>query len=386
MKRNYLHVTMTLGMVLSLTLGFNAYNAQAASDRQTDIKQNLSNNPQLTNNNKQQDVVVKRIKAIEKRIETLQKNVMDKQSKLDESQEKSRWLNKEINRLTRQINAREKLLKKRLRSIYINGGAISYLDVLLGAESFGNFLDRLFALKVIYENDQKLLTAQENDKKHQVFKRISLIKEQRKLQNGLADLRKLERDLFNEKEDQRRELALLRKEASKIKEKEMNKKEETEIAKAQTSEVNKQMPSIEIKKLSVSRSVFINPTKGYISSGFGKRSFDNSFHPGIDIANIDGTPVKASADGVVFKAYKSSSYGNTVILSHRINGKLYTTVYAHLNAYNVSAGERVAQGQVIGGMGNTGESFGSHLHFELYIGPWTPPPHKGAVNPVNYIQ
>jgi murein DD-endopeptidase MepM/ murein hydrolase activator NlpD len=377
---------MTLGMVLSLTLGFNAYNVQAASDRQTDIKQNLSNNPQLTNNNKQQDVVVKRIKATEKQIETLQKNVMDKQSKLDESQEKSRWLNKEINRLTRQINAREKLLKKRLRSIYINGGVISYLDVLLGAESFGNFLDRLFALKVIYENDQKLLTAQENDKKHQVSKRISLTKEQRKLQNGLADLRKLERDLLNEKADQRSELALLRKEASKIKEKEMNKEEETEITKAQTREVNKQSPSIEIKKLSMSRSAFINPTKGYISSGFGKRSFGNSFHPGIDIANSEGTPVKAAADGIVFRAYRSSSYGNTVMLSHKINGRLYTTVYAHLNAYNVSTGERVAQSQVIGGMGNTGESFGSHLHFELYIGPWTPPPHKGAVNPANYIQ
>lgn len=385
MKKNYLHVTMTLGVVVSLTIGFNAYDALAASDRQTTVKQDFSKDTKLSNNNSQQDVVIKRIKATEKQIETLNKNVMDKQKKLDESKEKSRWLKKEINRLTEQINARKELLKKRLRSMYINGGTISYFDVLLGAESFGNFLDRLFALKVISENDQKLLTAQENDKRNQVSKRKFLIKEQKKLQNGLADLRKLERDLLKEKENQRSGLTLLRKEASKIKEKEMNKKEEAEITKAQTSEVNKQAPSIELKKLSVSRSVFINPTQGYISSGFGKRSFDNSFHPGIDIANSEGTPVKAAADGVVFRAYKSSSYGNTVMLSHRIKGKLYTTVYAHLNAYNVSTGERVTQGQVIGGMGNTGESFGSHLHFELYIGPWTPPPHKGAVNPVNYI-
>jgi len=74
------------------------------------------------------------------------------------------------------------------------------------------------------------------------------------------------------------------------------------------------------------------------------------------------------------------------MVSHRVDGKLYTTVYAHLNAYNVSAGDRVTQGQIIGGMGNTGESFGSHLHFELYAGPWTLAPHKGAINPMGLIR
>jgi murein DD-endopeptidase MepM/ murein hydrolase activator NlpD len=374
-------------MAFSLTIGVDANYVHAVSDRQISNNQNLTSSPQLSKNTEQRDVVIKQITVTEKQIKKIKQSVSDNRGKLVESKERSEWMKEEISRLTKQITKREDIIKKRLRSMYINGGTVSYLDVLLGAESFGNFLDRLFALKVISENDNKLLSTQKNDKREQVSKRKALIKEQIKLQKGLEDLRKLEIVLLKKKEEQHSELVLLRKEASKIKEKEMSKKEETEITKAQKRTENNNVSLIETKKLSAAgQSNFINPTQGYISSEFGKRSFDNSFHPGIDIANSEGTPVKAAADGTVFRAYKSTSYGNTVMLSHKVNGKLYTTVYAHLNSYNVSTGERVTQGQVIGGMGNTGESFGSHLHFELYIGPWTPPPHKGAVNPVNYIQ
>jgi len=385
-KRKYLRTTMILGTAFLLITSYTESYAHATSERQFNTKQSLSSEQQLSKNDRQQDVAINRIKSSEKQIEKIKRSVADKQSKLVESEAISESMKDQIDRLTKQISIRDKLLKERIRSIYINGGAISYLDVLLGADSFGNFLDRLFALKLITETDNKILTAQEKDKKDQVSKQKILKQELINLKNGLADLKKLENDLLQKQKDQKNELALLRKEASKIKEKSMDKKEEKDIVKAQTSSAENRASTLSLKKLSLNKSDFINPTQGYISSGFGNRSFDNSFHPGIDIANSEGTPVKAAADGVVFRAYQSSSYGNTVMVSHQIDGKLYTTVYAHLNAYNVSTGERVTQGQVIGGMGNTGESFGSHLHFELYIGPWTPPPHKGAVNPVSYIQ
>ncbi|CAM5557437.1 hypothetical protein LSPH24S_07116 [Lysinibacillus sphaericus] len=82
------------------------------------------------------------------------------------------------------------------------------------------------------------------------------------------------------------------------------------------------------------------------------------FHYGVDLANKTGTPIWASADGVVSYAAPLSSYGNVVILTHSINGQIYTTVYAHLSAFNVSVGDVVNQGQQIAAMGSTGRSTG----------------------------
>ncbi|MDF2910716.1 MAG: murein DD-endopeptidase MepM [Sporolactobacillus laevolacticus] len=388
MNKRYLRSAMVFGMAVLLTTGYTENYANAASVKQAGVKhdQNSSSVKQLSKNNSRQDVIIKKIKASGRQIEKIQKRAADRQSAITNSQIKSELMKDRIKRLRAQIKVRDGLLKKRIRSIYINGGTINYLDVLLGAESFGNFLDRLFALKTITETDNRILTAQENDKKEQVTKIKALQAELKQMKRNLADLKNLEADLLKEKKNQQSELALLRKEASKIKEQIMGEKEERDVVLDQKRTLRSNAASPEFKKLSFSKSIVINPAQGYISSGFGYRSFDNSFHPGIDIANNEGTPVMAAADGVVFRAYRSSSYGNTVMVSHQIEGKLYTSVYAHLNTYNVSAGERVTQGQVIGGMGSTGESFGSHLHFEIYEGPWTPAPHKGAVNPENFIR
>ncbi|MRB78846.1 peptidoglycan DD-metalloendopeptidase family protein, partial [Bacillus thuringiensis] len=100
------------------------------------------------------------------------------------------------------------------------------------------------------------------------------------------------------------------------------------------------------------------------SSGFGKR--DGQMHYGLDIAASGNVPVVAAADGIATRSYYSASYGNVVFISHNINGQTYTTVYAHLNSRSVSVGQSVKQGQQIGIMGNTGQSEGQHLHFEIH--------------------
>jgi murein DD-endopeptidase MepM/ murein hydrolase activator NlpD len=372
MNRKYIHTVAALGLMLSLVVGYSVPEAHASSDQQ------------LSKNQQKQDVIIQQLKASDHQVKKIKTAVDTKQDKLAESREKSKWMKEEIERLDKQIDSRDKLLKKRIRTMYVNEGSVNYLDVLLGSESFGNLIDRVFALKTISENDQNMLSDQKKDKADRAANQQALIDEQNQLKNGLADLKDLETELLKKGKDQRSQLALLKEEASKIKEKEMEKNEEKEIAEDQTRALNAQ--STELENLSDSKADFIKPAQGYISSGFGKRSFDNGFHPGIDIANSEGTPAKAAADGVVFRAYQSPSYGNTVMISHKIHGKLFTTVYAHLNSYHVSTGERVIKGQDIGGMGNTGESFGSHLHFELYDGQWNPPPHNGAVDPMKFIQ
>jgi hypothetical protein len=131
---------------------------------------------------------------------------------------------------------------------------------------------------------------------------------------------------------------------------------------------------------------FIYPLSGTITTDFGPDTLNGEerYHYGIDIDGNTGDPVKASASGTVIKSYYSSSYGNCVIVRHSINGQTYETLYAHLNTKNVSYGSAVSQGQIIGTVGNTGYSFGSHLHFELHKGTWNSSK-SNAVNPLNYL-
>jgi murein DD-endopeptidase MepM/ murein hydrolase activator NlpD len=105
-----------------------------------------------------------------------------------------------------------------------------------------------------------------------------------------------------------------------------------------------------------------------VSSGFGVRSDPlhgrPAAHRGVDLPGAPGTPVLAAASGVVRVARRRGGYGELVELGHPDGS---TTRYAHLSHILVQPGEAVAQGQVIGRMGSTGRSTGSHLHFEYRI-------------------
>lgn len=136
----------------------------------------------------------------------------------------------------------------------------------------------------------------------------------------------------------------------------------------------------------VTDSAFINPTYGRFTSKFGWRDIGagQEFHKGIDIANIIGTDIIAAAGGIVTHAKFMNGYGNVVIISHLIEGQVYATAYAHLSALNVFPGQEVIQGQSIAKMGNTGRSFGSHLHFEIHLGTWNGG-RTNAVDPAQFI-
>lgn len=105
---------------------------------------------------------------------------------------------------------------------------------------------------------------------------------------------------------------------------------------------------------------FIWPTYGVITSEYGYRW--GRTHHGMDIAGPTGTPIKAADGGVVTMSGWYHGYGLSIIIDH---GGGYTTLYAHNNANYVSVGQRVYQGQNIAAMGNTGNSTGPHLHFEI---------------------
>ncbi|MFZ4688868.1 MAG: M23 family metallopeptidase [Polymorphobacter sp.] len=111
------------------------------------------------------------------------------------------------------------------------------------------------------------------------------------------------------------------------------------------------------------------PVKSYrYTSTFGFRydpfNGGSAMHAGVDMAGSQGEPIYASASGTVLQAGRSGGYGNLVELSH---GKGIDTRYGHLSAILVRPGEQVRQGQMIGRMGSTGRSTGTHLHFEVRV-------------------
>jgi murein DD-endopeptidase MepM/ murein hydrolase activator NlpD len=119
---------------------------------------------------------------------------------------------------------------------------------------------------------------------------------------------------------------------------------------------------------------FVWPTTDRTISGF---TFDSGVHPAVDIGGAEGNPIYATDSGVVvFAGWSDYGYGYMIVLDH---GNGWQSAYAHLSAVGVSCGQSVYQGGQIGALGNTGNSSGPHLHFELSI--------NGAkINPLDYVQ
>ena len=132
-----------------------------------------------------------------------------------------------------------------------------------------------------------------------------------------------------------------------------------------------------VAKLAITPSIW--PTSGEVTSSFGWRSSPwgggSELHPGMDIANSIGTPIFATADGVVEQSGWSGGYGNIVQIDH---GNGIETIYGHNSSLLVSAGQSVKKGQIISYMGSTGRSTGPHVHYEVRV-------NGTAVDPIRFM-
>ncbi len=121
------------------------------------------------------------------------------------------------------------------------------------------------------------------------------------------------------------------------------------------------------------------PVDGLITSKYGNRTdplnSKQGIHEGVDIRGKHGEKIRATAAGVVVKAFINGGYGNYVEIDH---GNGYRTVYAHMQNYLVKSGESVQQGQIIGQVGSSGRSTGPHLHYEIRL-------HRHPVNPTKFL-
>ncbi len=124
------------------------------------------------------------------------------------------------------------------------------------------------------------------------------------------------------------------------------------------------------------------PVTGPITSSFGERENpfgggdEGEFHPGIDISGPLGTPIHATANGVVIAAEVVNGYGREVTIDH---GHGVETLYGHMSGFAVTAGQSVTRGQIIGYIGHSGRTTGNHVHYEVRI-------HNTPVNPHRYLR
>lgn len=137
---------------------------------------------------------------------------------------------------------------------------------------------------------------------------------------------------------------------------------------------------IDVRSKVINDTPSIVPNRGHITSLFGWRrspfGFGRDFHTGIDIAASGGTPIRATAPGVVQATGWAGGYGNMVRIQHKYG---FETVYAHCSRIIVGKGQSVGRGQVVAYVGQTGNATGNHCHYEVRLG-------TVQINPYPYLR
>lgn len=378
------------------------------------------------------------ISVTENDISSTQTKITTTENDIKQTEEEIVQLNDEIEDLMERIDQRQELISSRLRSMQRTGGKSSYLELVFSAQNFSDFISRLTAVSKILDSDKNIMEIQKEDKLSLETKRVEvetkkesletkrneLTAAKNKLESKKAtlvaqkqELADIEKELNIQRSDQSNLMANLEDEHTQLEHYQMSLQEQRETLAGQQA-AKKKLLEMKLEQLanedkndnegnndnSTSPPVsggggFMFPSAdGYINSEYGARW--GSFHHGIDIASgaaSSGSDISiyAAADGVVSRAYRSSSYGNTVFITHDINGQTYTTVYAHMKYFpSVSNYQFVKKGQKIGVMGNTGDVrpgpspsrpyAGTHLHFELHKGDWNYSK-SNSVNPRGYL-
>ncbi|QYF82636.1 peptidoglycan DD-metalloendopeptidase family protein [Brevibacterium sp. PAMC21349] len=361
------------------------------SDVDTDIKKKQN---ELSNLEDKQRVLDNEVMELDKEMKDTNEQIRELQGEMDETKQKIKELKVEIAELKERIKKRNAILKEKALALQESGGEVEYIEVLLGAKDFSDFVSRVGAVSTMAEADNEILKAHEEDKKTLEESETELNNELKDLEIGLADLESLKQELKGQiakknklinqvkkrQQDTETSIYELEDEATFLKEQESAIQSEMD-RQEQLGRAKNSKPTVTSSSQSdITSGNFMWPAKGTFTSGYGSRW--GKLHGGIDLANpADNVPIVAAADGTVIRSYYSSSYGNVVFVSHNIEGKVYTTLYAHMDSRLVSNGQSISKGQQIGYMGNTGRSTGKHLHFEIHDGAW-----KNPINPMQFLK
>ncbi|TDF93468.1 murein hydrolase activator EnvC family protein [Paenibacillus piri] len=415
MKKSLLSLVVTSGLVGTLVIPQFAFALTATQkiDQQLGELKKMQSNAQQKANEAQSEMnkVLQEkqqastdINSLLSQIETTNLKLNDLNNEITKVKDTLKETGEQLEEAENRVESRDKLLKSRLRLMYMNG-VVSYADVLLSSTNFGDFLDRLNALKAIVTQDKQILELNQKDratiadKQVQVQQQLDKVKDlytqttvvkadlvtkEKEKEVKIASLAKKEKELEDISEEQEKMLLqYARRESALAAEKRKAAAEAAaKAAAAKAKAGGGSAPAANTAPPTGGKLGYPLPKVATMTSDFGTRSDPftgkKATHKGIDLAMPNGTPILAAADGEVIVASWWSGYGNCVIIDH---GNGTWTLYGHIRngGIDVEKGDSVKKGQKIAEVGSTGQSTGNHLHFEVRI-------HEEPVDPKPYLR
>ncbi len=361
-------------------------------DNNEKITQAQQEKERVTNEKNQ---TIDEVNTLTEQITDYQSQINDLDAQIDEANNKLEEQTKKLEEAEKQYNEQQDTLNTRIVALY-EAGETSYLDVLLSSESVTDFISNYYIISEIAECDVELLEQIDNQKQEIAKAKEEIENSKNQLATAKADKERVSQELQEKKSEKDSYVAQLSQEEQDIEaqieelqqaniqiDKDIaaareaaRKKLEEEKKKQQQQNNNNNSGSNSGSSSgggisNPSSAGFIYPVpSGYATITTNLYYSNGSYHGAVDFGTggISGQPVYAVADGVVITAKAlTTSYGNYIIIMHRDG--LYT-LYAHgqPGSIAVSQGQYVTQGQQIMRVGNSGNSTGPHLHFEVRTG------------------
>ncbi len=386
-----------LALLLALALAAPALAGDVDRKRSVDAKIAALQNHLAQQKAQEQDLrsairgVTDRIRSLEAqvgdvslRLQTLEQDLALHQERLDKLTELYRLQTKRYVALKQQHALSIERLNHRVVEIY-ESEDVSTLDVVLGASSVQDALDKIDYLSLIGEQDERIAREVAQSKRAVKLARARTAKVRATVaqaSRAIAVRANQTREVRNELVGARNDLSSSRREKlddlSQLSAQERADAEEIDSLQAVSADLAAriraaQAASTTRSTAAPSSSGFIWPVSGTVTSPFGWRW--GRMHEGVDIAVAYGTPIHAAASGTVIVCGWLGGYGNLVVIDH---GGGISTAYGHQSSIAVACGQQVSQGQTIGYVGSTGHSTGPHVHFEVRV-------NGGAVDPLGYL-
>ena len=365
--------------ILTGILVFTAVLPVSATDLQNQLNDAETQGDQLQS---QKDAAQQKIDSLNSQLNSLNTEIASAQASITSKNSEIEKAEEDLTAAKLEEENQYNAMKLRIRYMYESGGSV-FVVLFLEASDISDLINKVEYVNQLSTYDRNKLT------EFQTI-RTQVEEQEAKLQSEYDELTQLQASL---EEKQSEVEGLVNDQTSLLAELETSLGENAELVsglRTKLAAYNAQVAAAAAAKAAAAQQAashagesvvsgtgqFTNPCPaGYLSSGFGYRTYDNAFHKGIDLACSAGSPIYAADSGTVIIAGYSATAGNWIVIDH---GGGLVTKYMHASALYVSAGQSVSKGQNIAAVGSTGNSSGNHLHFQVEV-------NGTAVNPYLYL-